>query len=112
MTSRAGHHRSRLALSFALITMVPAVASPAYADAPPAVNLAPCGPEATASEALCGTVAVPEDPSRPDGRRLALDVVVLPALEGLGSGGAMFELGGGPGLTVTEGKDFYLGPGR
>jgi pimeloyl-ACP methyl ester carboxylesterase len=102
----------RLALGFALVTLAPAVTSPAHADMPAAVRLVPCGPEPTASEALCGTVSVPEDPDRPDGRRLALDVVVLPALEGLHSGGAMFELGGGPGLTVTEGKDFYLGPGR
>ncbi len=38
--------------------------------------------------------------------------MVLPALEGLRSGGAMFHLEGGPGLAASGALDFYLGPGR
>lgn len=112
MTSPAQHHRLRFALGVALATLATAVTSPARADAPAGVDLVACASEPIASEALCGTVSVPEDPGRPDGRRLALDVVVLPALEGLHSGGALFQLEGGPGLAVTESRDFYLGPGR
>ena len=76
------------------------------------ILLEPCGPAATPSDALCGSISVPENPADTGGRRLVLTVVVLPALDGLRSGGAMFPLEGGPGLAVTPVKDFFLGPGR
>lgn len=111
MNSRAQHQRMRLAFGCALVALAPALASQTAA-APAAMRLEPCGPNSAPRDALCGAISVPEDPERPGGRQLALDVVVLPALEGLGSGGAMFQLEGGPGLAVSTAKDFYLGPGR
>jgi pimeloyl-ACP methyl ester carboxylesterase len=50
---------------------------------------------------LCGRVAVPVDPNRPDGRRLRLRVAVLLAT-GSPRDGALFYLEGGPGGAATQ----------
>ena len=63
------------------------------------ISLADC----TISEraARCGVLTVPEDAQDPGGRRLALDVVVLPHTGGKGSSEALFVLSGGPGQAAT-----------
>lgn len=86
--------------------------SPALGVDLPKLRLEPCGPPEGRQDVLCGSFSVPENPQRPTGRRLGLRVEVLPALEGLRSGGAMFHLEGGPGIPATGARDFYLGPGR
>src|SRR5688500_1416898 len=87
---------------------------PAGADAarPARPGLEPCGPAESPADALCGSLEVPEDPRQPQGRRIALPLVVLPAVEGTAGESALFELDGGPGLTSTDSKDFFVGPGR
>ena len=75
-------------------------------------RLEPCGPPESPGDALCGSLEVAEDPARPEGRRIALPLVVLPAVDGEAGASAVFELDGGPGLTATDSKDFFLGPGR
>lgn len=53
----------------------------------------------------------PENYSRADGRRIGLNVIVLPALTDDGLRDAQFDLEGGPGLAGTGAAGFYLGPG-
>lgn len=65
-------------------------------------GLAPCpagdGPEG----ALCRTVEVREDPNDPEGRTIALRVMVLPAEEEGAADDPLFILAGGPGQAATD----------
>jgi pimeloyl-ACP methyl ester carboxylesterase len=61
-------------------------------------------------EALCGALPVPENPDRPEGRLIELNVVVMPALEPAADAVPMFELAGGPGLPVATDAGIYAGP--
>jgi pimeloyl-ACP methyl ester carboxylesterase len=90
----------------------PAAQGAAAAADPARPRLEPCGPSESPGDALCGSLEVAEDPARPDGRRILLPLVVLPAIGGEAGESALFELDGGPGLTTTDSKDFFLGPGR
>jgi pimeloyl-ACP methyl ester carboxylesterase len=101
-----------LVVLFGAVALIALSGSATEAGASPRLNLEPCGPQAAGTEALCGTVSVPENFERPEGRRIVLDVVVIPALEGLGSGGALFPLEGGPGVGATVRRSFFLGAGR
>lgn len=54
-------------------------------------------------EAQCGTFSVAEDPSKPDGRKLALNIAWVPADEDAEiAPDAVFMLAGGPGQSATE----------
>lgn len=54
-------------------------------------------------EALCGTWSVAEDPARPEGRQIALNIAWLPPKDNqLGSADPVFFLAGGPGQAATE----------
>ena len=46
---------------------------------------------------LCGTLQVPEDRSKPDGRRIGLRVAVVPALAAVPQPDPLFAIAGGPG---------------
>lgn len=52
-------------------------------------------------EARCGRLEVPENRAEPQGRRIALKVVVLPS-SGPETGPPLFDLAGGPGLAATS----------
>lgn len=56
------------------------------------------------TEAQCGTLEVPEDHTRPGGRRISLNIAWLPANSGKGGGtdDPVFFLAGGPGQAATE----------
>lgn len=54
------------------------------------------------TEALCGTLQVPENRAEPGGRQIALDIAWLPAEDGNGTGDPVFFLAGGPGQAATE----------
>ncbi len=60
----------------------------------------------TSTAARCGTLAVPEDPGRPDGARIALRVAVVRALDRRSTAAPLFLLAGGPGQAAT---DLYAG---
>jgi pimeloyl-ACP methyl ester carboxylesterase len=78
-----------------------AVASAAAASgaAPPAVRLTPC---VVAGEAArCGTFVVPENRQHPGGRRIGLNVVVVPARRRPALPDAFTFLAGGPGSAAT-----------
>lgn len=58
----------------------------------------------------CGTVAVAEDPLKPD-RQINLNVVIVPALHPKPGDPPMFHFEGGPGISATQAAGFYAGPG-
>jgi pimeloyl-ACP methyl ester carboxylesterase len=51
--------------------------------------------------APCGTLQVPEDPQSPDGRRLSLNIIVIPRLGSAPAREPLFILKGGPGQSAT-----------
>ena len=60
----------------------------------------------------CGTVTVPENRSAPNGRTIALNVVIVRAATRRAGAVPMFHLDGGPGVSATAAAPFYLGPGH
>ena len=60
------------------------------------------------TDALCGTLRVPEDPSNPGGRSIDLRVAVIPAVSATPKSDPVFWLSGGPGGAATE--DFAWTP--
>jgi pimeloyl-ACP methyl ester carboxylesterase len=64
--------------------------------------LKPCEDERGETGARCGTIAVWENRDTRSGRRLALKVVVLPALEEPPEPDAVVFLAGGPGQAATD----------
>ena len=62
------------------------------------------------ADARCGTLDVPEDRARPEGRRIALNIVILPST-GPVRFPPLFDLEGGPGLPATLSIGFFLSDG-
>ncbi len=62
-----------------------------------AISLQPCTLPEFREPARCGTLEVPENPERPDGRRLSIAVAVLPATGGKALPDPIVPLMGGPG---------------
>jgi pimeloyl-ACP methyl ester carboxylesterase len=80
---------------------VGALAVPLSAAAPAAsVRLEPCTVQGIA--ARCGTFTVPENRTRPGGRTIGLNVVVVPAAIGPAAADAFTYLAGGPGGAATR----------
>ena len=52
--------------------------------------------------ARCGTLQVPENRDRPDGRKISLRIAVLPSDAPSGKPDPVFVLAGGPGQSITE----------
>jgi pimeloyl-ACP methyl ester carboxylesterase len=76
--------------------------------AEPSLKLVPCDGE---PGILCGSLEVPENHEIVDGPTISLYVVVLSAIEPRAGTPPLFELAGGPGIAVTEARQFFLGPG-
>lgn len=64
--------------------------------------LAPCHVRGVNQETYCGVLERPEDPSRPDGRKIPLRVVKLPAVSPTPAADPLFLLAGGPGQASSE----------
>ncbi len=85
-----------------------AAAAPAAgaAGTSPGLDLAPCQLASAVSSARvaarCGALEVPEDRSRPGGRRLRLRVAVVSADAGRAAPDPVLVLAGGPGQAATE----------
>ncbi|HYO15420.1 MAG TPA: alpha/beta fold hydrolase, partial [Thermoanaerobaculia bacterium] len=76
------------------------------------VRLEPCkvpGEEDKPVDALCGTYKVWEDREAKAGRRIGLQIVVLPALSPRPLADPVFRLSGGPGTAVTRGAGYNAG---
>ncbi len=67
----------------------------------PTVTLNRCTEPDYPIDARCTAVEVPENREQPDGRRISLNVVVLPA-SGRGGSEPVFFLAGGPGQAATD----------
>ncbi len=79
------------------------------AEAPAgSVVLTPCREPGVLGELRCGSFEVVEDPDAPDGRRIALRIVVAPAHE-RAEPDPVFFLAGGPGQGATETMGIALG---
>jgi pimeloyl-ACP methyl ester carboxylesterase len=72
--------------------------------APPSqtLPLTPCHVPGLDTESRCGTLSVPEDPTAPDGRRIDLHVLVVPAVSPDPEPDPLFFLAGGPGQAASE----------
>ena len=67
-----------------------------------AQELAPCAIDGVDTPARCGRITVPEDYDNPDGRRIDLKVIVLPALASPAAPDPLFVISGGPGQAATD----------
>ena len=86
----------------ALATLAPAPGTAAAAVATPdslSLRLQPCTPGGV--RARCGSLRVPEDRSDPDGRSIALRVVVVPSTDPTPRADPVVFLAGGPGQAAT-----------
>src|SRR6185295_3325790 len=80
-------------------------------SAKPMLEKRECPATAAASGASCGVVYVPENYAHPRGRKIPINIVVLPAT-GLRDGSrAQYDLEGGPGFATTDFLEFYAGEG-
>jgi len=108
---RASRPARRLALRLAVpLAALGLVGSPALAAAPDRIVLAECRLKAPGGgnsvPARCGHLEVPENPAEPAGRRIALAVAVVSALDARSRLPPLFVVAGGPGQSAA---DFYAG---
>jgi pimeloyl-ACP methyl ester carboxylesterase len=85
--------------------------SGAAADAS-SLELKPCQIPGIEKALLCGVLPVPENPARPDGRKIELHIVVLPALQKDSQRVPLFDLAGGPGIAASGGAPFFATAGQ
>lgn len=74
--------------------------------------LSECAIAGSEEKARCGALEVPENWSRPGGRTISLNVMVIPAVKKAAGATPLFDLAGGPGIAVTTSAGFYLTEGR
>jgi pimeloyl-ACP methyl ester carboxylesterase len=75
----------------------------------PTLEMRPCELPGGAGTARCGTYWALENREQPDGRRIPLDVVVIPARNGRPRPDPVFFAYGGPGQTATLGAADWVG---
>ncbi len=68
----------------------------------PGLALRDCRHQASGRTLRCGTLQVPEDRARPDGRSIALNLVVIPALAAEPREDPVYWLAGGPGQGAAS----------
>lgn len=78
----------------------------AQATAIAPLQLSTCRPEGASRDMRCGVYSVPENRAEPNGRRLNLNVVVVPARSPTLDSTPIFFLSGGPGQAATEAAAF------
>jgi len=81
-------------------------AAASQAVAAPTVQLAECTLPELSRPARCGSLSVAENPAKPDGRRLSLNIVVVPARNGRALPDPVVFLSGGPGQAATPSAAF------
>jgi len=98
-------HRGRTTLGLAFLAVV-LIADPALARSPGrpqfAGKLAPCVVQGVSDSLLCGRFEVPEDRSKPGGRKVSLNVVVVPATGDSVAGDPLVFLAGGGVAPATR----------
>ena len=73
------------------------------------LSLAPCRFAELARPARCGVLDVAENPAKPQGRRLSISVVVVPAPTTPALADPIVVLSGGPGEDAISSAGFYAG---
>ena len=68
----------------------------------------PCADPRLEPLVRCGVVEVPEDRAAPFGRRIGLNIMILPSTSPEPDLPPLFDLEGGPGLPATKNAGFYL----
>ncbi len=76
--------------------------SVAAAPKGPTIPIEPCFIEGLDDTFLTATLEVPENRTKPDGRKIALHIVIVPALEKGSGRPPLFDIAGGPGLAATD----------
>ena len=100
---RAARHVARaLSMLGALLLGVPSLAADAPADATPLAALRDCRIPGVRGGVLCGAVDRALDPDRPDGPRIRVEFVVVPALARNKLPDPVFMLAGGPGQSAIS----------
>lgn len=69
--------------------------------------LKPCQLPELSRPAKCGVFELPENPSRPHGRHLAINVAIVPAASGKALADPIVMLMGGPGENAISGAAYY-----
>jgi pimeloyl-ACP methyl ester carboxylesterase len=67
-----------------------------------------CRPAGIQEDIFCGKLLVPENWIQPDGRRITLNIEVIPSLDSQKSDRAFFDLAGGPGIPATGSAALYM----
>jgi pimeloyl-ACP methyl ester carboxylesterase len=88
--------------AFAALLLAPFLLEPGAAAAAPPLTLSPCAIPGVEGGARCGTFSVWEDRSARSGRRIELNVVVLPTTKGPAAPDALTFLEGGPGEAAAS----------
>ena len=92
-------HRAVAVLAVAAVAIL---ACPRARAAAPRVKLSTCSIPGVAGDARCGTYEVPENRSAPQGRKVSLRVVVLPATGSDRLPDPVVDFAGGPGDSAVE----------
>lgn len=98
----------KLTLNALFLVAMPLLAAASLAEGSEAV-LSHCDEERFGPRAECGRLTVPEDPNRPEGRTIDLNVVVLRAAQE-SDNEPVFMLAGGPGQAASQLAGLALRP--
>ncbi len=110
---RAGWFRAiALTIALSVLASLGAACHKPSASAKRFHTLKPCKLKGIDEELLCGKLTVFENRETRSGRTIALNVVVLPALDPASIEEPLFHLEGGPGAAATGAAWFYAREGR
>lgn len=70
-------------------------------------RLKPCNRDGLDSTVLCGTLSVFENPTTRSGRKIDLNIIVIPAIHKSANNSPIFYLEGGPGVAATPSAPFF-----
>jgi pimeloyl-ACP methyl ester carboxylesterase len=98
------HRRQRFAgfVILAFVATLQAASTASHTTAKAAIELKPCKVERIDSESKCGTLEVFENRATQKGRKIKLNVLVLPATSQQREPDPLFYFAGGPGSAATE----------
>jgi pimeloyl-ACP methyl ester carboxylesterase len=112
-SGRAGWFRAiALTVELSALVFLGAACHRPNASAKRLPALKPCKMEGIKEEILCGKLRVFENRATRSGRTIALNVVVLPALDHGSILEPLFDLAGGPGVAATGAANFYANEGK
>jgi pimeloyl-ACP methyl ester carboxylesterase len=114
MTRKLSQYRLPLATGIASLVFPNAGCSreapvPPFSNAVTVPALAPCADANPDHGLLCGRLSVPEDRSKPGGRRIELSVTVVPASAKPRQPDPIFHFAGGPGDQATRFAPIWAG---